>query len=147
MTEVLVASGKYNEDHPERKLRVLMVDDEPAIRGLFEAVAARTPDIIGVFDTAESGEEALRMLASDTGYQVVITDLRMPGMSGEQLAKAISEKTPDIGVYAISGTLGVDISDPKEHGFKGALAKPANVEQIRGFLTQIHGDVFHPQVK
>jgi CheY-like chemotaxis protein len=142
--EAVRAGGLSSEGQPVSKLRILMVDDEPSIRGLFETVAKRLmSDMVGVFDTVGSGSEALeRIIDREDEYDAMITDLRMPGMSGLELAKAVGEKAPHIKIYAISGTMGEDLPEPEKHGFKGALCKPAGLEQIKAFFGQIHAGVF-----
>jgi len=67
-------------------LRILVVDDEPAIRRVLTRYLARRGHRI---DTASEGAEAIRLLhaaAGDDGdYDVVVSDLRMPGLGGEEL--------------------------------------------------------------
>jgi two-component system, response regulator YesN len=144
--EIIGATGKFNEGHPVSRLRILMVDDEKAIRGFFEAVATRfAPDIVGVFDSVGSGPEALeRIKGRESEYDAIITDLRMPGMNGLDLAKEVGATAPNINLYAISGTMGIDLPEPEQYGFKGTLPKPASLEQVKTFLGQIHTDVFAP---
>lgn len=78
--------------------RILFVDDEPnVLSGLNRLLRKRYE-----FDTAESGEAGLAMLEEHT-YAVVVSDMRMPGMSGEQfLAKAHIEQ-PDAVQMILSG--------------------------------------------
>jgi DNA-binding NtrC family response regulator len=79
--------------------QVLIVDDNPNMSALLS-------DMLDVFDfnskQALGGNQALQMLASDK-FSMVITDLRMPEMSGSQLLKSIKEKYPDMPVVVISG--------------------------------------------
>ncbi|MEX0907407.1 MAG: ATP-binding protein, partial [Gemmatimonadota bacterium] len=80
---------------------VLLVEDDTAVR----ALARRTLQS-GGFSVVEaaSGDEALR-LAGESGQRidVVVTDLMMPKMSGEELAERILEVRPDVGVVVMSG--------------------------------------------
>ena len=60
--------------------RVLVVDDEPAMRALFQFILETDGHKV---ITAESGEEALKALERSPGwYHVVVTDMVMPGMGG-----------------------------------------------------------------
>ncbi len=73
-------------DAPEEALRILLVDDEPAIRRVLTRYLARRGHRI---DTASEGAEALRLLQAaareEEDYDVVVSDLRMPGLGGEEL--------------------------------------------------------------
>lgn len=81
--------------------RVLIVDDEPIIvQGLLNALRKSKLDI-ELYD-AGSGEEALHLL-SQTRMDIVISDVRMPGMDGFELMKRIHEDWPDCRVIFLSG--------------------------------------------
>ena len=97
--------------------RALVVDDEPTIR---TAVARYLRRRGWQADEAEDGRAALAKLdrASPGGYQVVISDLRMPHYSGDQLHDWLAEHRPDLFQRLILTT--------------GDLASPA----IREFLTR-----------
>ena len=74
--------------------RALIVDDEPTIR---TAVARYLRRRGWQADEAEDGRAALAKLrASPGGYQVVISDLRMPHYSGDQLHDWLAEHRPDL---------------------------------------------------
>ena len=71
--------------------RVLYVDDERANRLVF---ATSLSDFAVL--TAESGEAALAMLEEATDIAVLVTDMRMPGMNGEELLRVAKERHPDV---------------------------------------------------
>jgi CheY-like chemotaxis protein len=80
-------------------LRLLFVDDEPALREVASAVLAEQGyDVL----TAEDGLDALCLLA-DPLPDVVISDLRMPRMSGFELLEVVRERFPRVPVIAVSG--------------------------------------------
>ena len=79
--------------------RVLIVDDEPALRIASGRLLAMEGFEVG---EAERGEEALAKLEAFDPH-VVVTDLRMPGMSGLDLLRAIKTSRPDIEVIVITG--------------------------------------------
>ena len=97
--------------------RALIVDDEPTIR---TAVARYLRRRGWQADEAEDGKAALAKLdrASPGGYQVVISDMRMPHYSGDQLHDWLAEHRPDLFQRLILTT--------------GDLASPALTE----FLTR-----------
>jgi len=79
-----------NESGPVRPLKILVVEDEPAIRTLLVRFLNRRGHQT---DSAPGGEEALRMIRAalelEAGYDVIVSDLRMPGLAGEELFRAL----------------------------------------------------------
>jgi len=80
--------------------RVLCVDDEPAILEISKLFLERT----GTFsvDTAESAEDALRLLVSGS-YDAVVSDYQMPGMDGIALLQKIRRKCGDLPFILFTG--------------------------------------------
>lgn len=108
--------------------RILVVDDEVNMLALFKRVLQK--EGYGVV-TASSGEQALRCLESEW-FDVVISDLKMPGLDGLELlkrAKAISPSLPVILLTAY-GTIDSAVSAMKEGAFD-YLTKPVNNEELR----------------
>jgi len=79
---------------------ILVVDDEEEVR---EILAEALEDFGYAVVTAASGEEALPVLHNGRNIEMVITDVRMPGMSGLQLAEEIRHRWPTVKVVLISG--------------------------------------------
>ena len=78
---------------PQKKVNILIVDDEPMIRDLLENTMGRT-DYSCSF--AENGADALEMI-SEQNFDIVVTDIDMPIMDGIELAKKIKSKfTADV---------------------------------------------------
>lgn len=78
--------------------RILVVDDEPAIRTLFAEVLGQRYEVV----TAADAQEALNCL-SEQEYALVITDVQMPGLSGVELLRKILSDFPDVAVIMVSG--------------------------------------------
>lgn len=72
--------------------RVLLVDDEFEVLAVLEALLDDDWEVY----TAQSGKEALEILSSDTPIDLVITDQRMPEMTGVELLSALSDSHPDL---------------------------------------------------
>lgn len=85
---------------PAAPLRVLLVDDQQLLRrGL--AMLLSTADGIEVVGQAASGDEALAVLARGLP-DVLLADIRMPGMDGIELAAACRERWPDLPVLMLT---------------------------------------------
>jgi two-component system, cell cycle sensor histidine kinase and response regulator CckA len=78
---------------------ILVVDDEPTIRRYVERVLA---DAGFRVLTAMGGTEALGLLERGTDVDLLLVDLRMPAMSGTQLALKVSQLRPDIRVLIMA---------------------------------------------
>lgn len=84
---------------PSRQLRILLVEDKPLVREVLREHLLRQGHTV---DTASDGQQALeRFLASR--YDLVITDLAMPVMSGEQLAREIKKVAPNKPIILLTG--------------------------------------------
>jgi two-component system response regulator HydG len=77
---------------------ILVVDDEPSILDALQKVLAKENMAVR---TASSGQQALEILRT-VPVQVMITDLRMPGMTGEDLLKAVKALTPEVEVIMMT---------------------------------------------
>lgn len=83
-----------------KKSRILVIDDEVEITSLL----METLQLSGyICDTAASGEEGLRKLRRKTGYDLLITDVRLPDFSGLEILEIVSKKYPFIPVIVITG--------------------------------------------
>lgn len=73
---------------PAHRLRVLVVDDEDGVRRVAQRWLERRGHVV---DTAAEGAEALRLLAA-ADYDAILSDLRMPGLGGEELLLRLREE-------------------------------------------------------
>jgi DNA-binding response OmpR family regulator len=115
-------------DNNNEAARVLVVDDEGAIR----YSVSKTLQRIGYqVDEAASGEEALEALGKQE-YDVVLTDIRMPGLTGVELLKRIKEISPDAIVILMTGyaSLGTAVESLRL-GAHDYLIKPSSSQDIR----------------
>jgi CheY-like chemotaxis protein len=107
--------------------KILIVDDEPAIRKLFELVFTKQGYAVGA---AESAEEALQLMENDS-FPVMFFDLNLPGMNGIDLCRHVKKDNPRAIVYAITGyTSMFELTDCREVGFDDYFTKPANVSDL-----------------
>lgn len=88
-------------------VRVLVIDDEPAI---CSSLSAFLEDYGFSASTAESAEEALDLMKSNT-YDVCIVDMRLPGMSGEDLILEARTRYPDQRHIIYTGSISYNLSE------------------------------------
>jgi len=107
--------------------RVLVVDDDPIVaRSIDRTLAAKGYAVI----SAGNGPEALDKLARED-YDVVYTDIKMPGMDGLEVAARIKASRPWLPVVIVTG-YGTDANESKARGIgvAGFLRKPLSPEMI-----------------
>lgn len=78
---------------PERSLRILVVDDEAAVRGSIARYLVRRGHTV---DEAENGKRALELVSRERGYDAVLTDLRMPAIDGERFLDCLARAAPGL---------------------------------------------------
>src|SRR4051812_46286777 len=84
--------------------KILVADDKPGLRDVVvEALAGAGHDV----DTAEDGTKALARIG-EKQYDLVITDLRMPGCDGIEVLRAVRERSPQTGVILMTAHSTVD---------------------------------------
>lgn len=109
------------------KTNILVVDDEEVVRYSFtRALSGRHCEV----ETAENGQEALQILGKRP-FDLVLLDLRMPGMDGLEVLKSIKEQWPESEVIVITGFPSVESA--KQAVTLGAydyLAKPAGPDDL-----------------
>lgn len=115
---------------------VLVVDDEPSIR---KVLAAQLRQDGHVVDTAEDGDTAVDKL-SEADVDVVITDLRMPGMDGMGLLRWIQDTQPEVPVIVLTAHGSVDTAvDALKHGAFDFLTKPFDQQELAAVVRKAVG--------
>lgn len=108
--------------------RIMIVDDEVTARtSLAEVLRLEGYEVT----TAASGEEALRRLADESPCDLMVLDLKMPGMNGLQVTDAVQKRWPDMVIILLTayGTLDTAIQAIRR-GAHDYLLKPAQVPEI-----------------
>ena len=107
--------------------KVLVVDDDRIVGQSFDRVLKEKGYEV---NTAMDGEEALKKVGSD-GYDLVFTDIKMPGMDGLEVAKRIKEMNPWLPVVVVTGYGTADNeARAEEIGVSGFLRKPLSPDVI-----------------
>jgi ActR/RegA family two-component response regulator/glycine cleavage system H lipoate-binding protein len=115
------------------KRRILVVDDEITVsKSIRQAILSDQYEV----DMALSGEEALKK-DREIPYDLVITDLMMPGISGLDLLKALRESRPEVNVIMVTGypTIKTAVESVKMGAFD-YLPKPFTPADLRGLVAR-----------
>jgi CheY-like chemotaxis protein len=103
-------------------VRTLIVDDVPDMRFLMR-ITLWEPDTIDITDEAESGEDALAAWG-ELRHDVVVLDMKMPGMSGLDVARMILKENPAQRVVMCSAYMDPDdIAEAKRIGVAACVDK------------------------
>ena len=128
-------------------IKVLIVDDQELIRQSLKVVLNVSPGI-EVVDTASSGSEALKSAAAHRP-DVVLMDIRMPGMDGVEATRLLKERYPQIKVIVLT-TFDDDeyVFGALQNGASGYLLKGSNVTEIADAIKIAHdgGAMINPNV-
>ncbi len=115
--------------------RILLVDDDPLVR---QAV----PDMLGVLghrvEVATSGQEGLDRLAEGLEVDLVILDLRMPGLSGIETLQQLRSRWPELAVLVATGHTDAAAAEAlavQDH--VGVLLKPYSVAEVDQALARL----------
>jgi two-component system cell cycle sensor histidine kinase/response regulator CckA len=117
---------------------LLLVDDDPLIRDMAAQALARGGYRV---ITAGDGTEALALFATERAeIEMVITDMKMPKMDGNALARVLRHVQPDVRLLAMSGqTSGPHAPDLDRFG-DAILYKPFKVQALVTEVRRILGD-------
>ncbi len=111
---------------------LLIVDDDNLIRDTLHELLSASHEC----HTADRAEQALAYLDIET-YDVVLTDISMPGLSGRQLLDYIRAKHADTPVIVISGMSNeADAKELIEAGAFAYFAKPFNLDDVETAVVQ-----------
>lgn len=121
--------------------RVLVVDDEQIVLDAIKFMISKREDDVVVCGTASSGREAIEMTKSLVP-DIVIMDIRMPGINGIEAIKEIKHYYPDIRFVIISAYEQFEFAKQAvQLGVKEYLLKPINRAKLNGVLNQIIGEL------
>lgn len=117
------------------EFRVLLVDDETEfLETLIKRLRKRKVNICGV----GSGEEALKVI-EEAPPEVVVMDVRMPGMDGIQTLREIKKLTPLVEVILLTGHANLEVAiEGMELGAFDYLMKPIDIDELLYKLEDAH---------
>lgn len=130
--EVITIEGE--KIPPAEKRKVLIVDDQPIITDLLVDILKR----MGYSsEVALGGKDGLKIFSKES-FDLVITDLGMPDISGWEVSKSVKMQNPSVPVILITGW-GVE-SDPhkvKDSGVDFVINKPFQIDQLGRIIKQM----------
>ena len=128
-------------------IKVLIVDDQELIRQSLKVVLNVSPGI-EVVDTADSGNKALKSVAAHKP-DVVLMDIRMPGMDGVEATRLIKDRYPHIKVIVLT-TFDDDeyVFGALQNGASGYLLKGSNISELADAIKIAHsgGAMINPNI-
>jgi CheY-like chemotaxis protein len=111
-----------------------VVDDEEAVRAMLaDAVESAGHRAVAV----AGGAEAIERFRAEQ-FDVVLTDLAMPRVSGWQVARAVKQLAPAVPVVLVTG-FGVELTadERRVHGVDRVLVKPLQIQEILDALAEV----------
>lgn len=119
---------------------VLIVDDEPKLLRTLADFLLASPGDFSVL-TAASGEEAMVALDSEAEVDVLLTDVRMPGIDGIELVRRAMMVRPELGIVVMTAFSSPDMrSHALTEGAMRFIDKPLDLETLRSTLKEVHDD-------
>src|SRR5499426_4768168 len=122
---------------PVERLRVLLVDDNASVlRFLASAFSSNGCQVT----TAGTAEQALEQL-NDDPFDLVVSDIKMPGLSGLDLLRAVKGKQPGTPVVLITGVPSINSAVfGLRHGAYDYLPKPFSIREVQDLLQRVRAD-------
>lgn len=113
--------------------KILCVDDETNVLAGFQRGLRRQFDL----EVAAGGDAALALLEKDTSFAVIVSDMRMPGMSGLQLLQRVKQRWPDIVRVMLTGNADQQtaVDAVNEGAIFRFLTKPCPPDRLAATLT------------
>jgi len=116
-----------------RHARILVIDDEEVVRSVLSRTLANVSHQVTLAADGEKGVQLFR----EGEFDMVLTDLGMPGMSGWEVCKMIKKISPDTPVGMITGW-GAEMSQSKmdEYGLDFLISKPFDLNQVLNVVAE-----------
>jgi len=117
---------------PEKK-KILIIDDEPLIANALEGALQRWNYRV---ELSQDGKKAISNIKKEN-YDMVLTDMRMPGISGMEVLEEVKKQSPETGVVMVTafGTIDQAVEAMKKGAFD-YITKPFSLDEIKICMTR-----------
>jgi CheY-like chemotaxis protein len=122
------------EEQKQARQRVLIVEDDPGVCEILRQMLARTNDVFAV----NSGQEAQQSL-SDGGFDVILSDIMMPGISGLDLRDWLAARDPEAAdrlIFVTGGVVSEDAQRRLDELGNPRLYKPFREDEVSALVRQ-----------
>lgn len=117
-----------------KQTQILIVEDDVKMRTALREIMFKEGYSV---ETVGTGEAALAKIGT-TNYDLVITDLKLPGIDGMDILKAIRKSRPEISTVMITAYATVDTAvEAMKEGAEDYIAKPFNLDEIRIIVKKV----------
>ena len=117
-----------------KKIRILVMEDDPTISSALDMILSEAGYDV---DVAETGEAALELF-DQKHYNLLIADLKLPGINGMEVIRQVKEKKPKTQVIVITGVGTQPIADEAlALGAHDFLPKPFTDDQIKTAIDEV----------
>lgn len=125
-------------------VRILVVDDNPAVRHYLRAILEQQPTW-QVCGEARTGGEALQRVQNTPAPDLILLDFQMPDINGLDLARQISQITPNIPILMVTIHFSRHLAEAaKRVGIRGACAKTDVGSIVQAVDTLLHEKTYFP---
>ena len=120
---------------PSHALRILLVEDDPGVREVLTQMLASLGHSVLA---AAGGREGLARLEAGDFVDLVLTDLKMPGMTGWDVIKTVKTKWPHLPIAIVTGT--PELLREERELVELVIEKPVRLEALREALTRVQAN-------
>ena len=123
---------------PRGQERILVVDDEPALAEAIKQMLERLGYQADVRTNGVEALEAFRNQSEEKRFDLVITDMTMPHLTGIELAKELLKLDPNLAILLCTGfSENADAEKANRIGIQGFLMKPVVLKELAGMVRKV----------
>lgn len=134
LADVVDGVRKLGAAAPARPARILLIEDEPAVRELLRLALMRRGYQV---ETGCTGDEGLALCDSLEPPDLLITDLILPGASGPEIAERLRQRAPGVKVLLMSGYAEHPLLDAAHAAGEPCLVKPFELSTFSDKVQQL----------
>ena len=115
-------------------MRVLVIDDEPVIRDLVETTLGKAGHLVDVRNDAKAALD----LIDDTNYDLMLVDIKMPGMDGEEFYRLLSGMSPTLAdrvVFMTGDTVSQRTRKFLDWADRPVIEKPFDIDTLESLVA------------